>query len=254
MVLKKLTVGSKMHSLNIKSLSEDQKITKQRVLEISYESHLSHIGSCLSAIDLIDGVYKVKKQDEKFVLSNGHAGIALYVILEKNKLIQKDDIKKLYIHPDRNEKLNIHVSSGSLGQGLPIAVGMAIASPKKRVYCMISDGECAEGSIWEALRIAKDKNVHNLKTIVNYNGWAGYDETSSSLTKRFSGFGYEVKKIDGHDAKSIDDALKSTPQNKPSIIFAITRSDQFTFLKGQNAHYHMMTQNDYEEAVRLLKS
>lgn len=243
-----------MNSFNIKSLSEEQKIIRRNVLKISYESHLSHIGSCLSAIDLIDGVYKTKKKDEKFVLSNGHAGIALYVILEKNKLIQKDYIKKLYIHPDRNEKLNIHVSTGSLGQGLPIAVGMAIANPKKRVYCMISDGECAEGSIWEALRIASEKKVGNLIIIVNYNGWAGYDNVDSSLlAERFLGFGYKVNKIDGHDTKSINNALKSVSRDKPNIIFGVTRSDQFAFFKGQDAHYRIMTQKDYEEAINLLK-
>ncbi len=253
MALKKLMNGLRMNNFNLESISEEQKVIKRRILEISYESHLSHIGSCLSAVDLINGIYNIKRKDEKFVLSNGHAGIALYVILEKNKHIQKEEIKKLFIHPDRNEKLNIHVSTGSLGQGLPIAVGMAIANPKRKIYCMISDGECAEGSIWEALRIAKERKIHNLKVVVNYNGWAGYDETSSSLIDRFSGFGYEVKKINGHDAKSIDKALKSEPQGKPIIIFAITRSDQFLFLKGQDAHYHTMTRENYEEAMDLLK-
>lgn len=243
-----------MNKFNIKSLTYEQKETRRRIIEISHESHLSHIGSCLSAIDLIDGVYKTKNLDEKFVLSNGHAGIALYTILEKNKLIQKNDIKKLYIHPDRNEKLNIHVSTGSLGQGLPIAVGMAIANPKKKVYCMISDGECAEGSIWEALQIAKEKKVHNLEIIVNYNGWTGYDKASLSLVERFSGFGYKVRKIDGHDAKSIDKALKFNSQGKPGIIFAATCSDQFSFLNDQDAHYYTMTKKDYEEAISLLKT
>ena len=118
---------------------------------------------------------------------------------------------------------------------------------------MISDGECAEGSIWEALRIAKEKKIYNLKIIVNYNGWAGYDQSSPSLIEQFSGFGYKVKEIDGHDTKAIDSALKSTTKGKPEIIFAMTRSDQLPFLKDQDAHYCTMTQQNYEEAIKSLE-
>lgn len=254
MVLRKRIFGLRMKKFNIKSLSNDQKKTRLRILELSYNSNLSHIGSCLSAIDLIDAVYKIKKPQEKFILSNGHAGIAFYAILEKNGLIKNQQItEKLNIHPDRNPDLEIPVSSGSLGQGLPIAVGMAIANPKKRVFCMISDGECAEGSIWEALRIANEKQVGNLKIIVNYNGWGGYGKISLSLIERFLGFGYEVKKINGHDEKAINRTLKLNSRNKPTIIFAMTCSNQFSFLKGQDAHYSIMTQEKYEEAIRLLK-
>lgn len=242
-----------MNHFNIQSLTNEQKETRKKLLEISHQENLSHLGSCLSSIDIIDEVYKIKKRDEKFILSNGHAGIALYVILEKNGFIKNKDIKTLYVHPDRNSKFGIDVSTGSLGQGLPIALGLAISDKNKNVYCLISDGECAEGSIWETLRIAKETKTHNLKIIVNYNGWGGYGKTSPSLIEKFSGFGYEVKKIDGHNLKSIDKALKSNTQDKPSIIFGITCSDQFSFLKGLDSHYYVMTDKNYHEALRLLK-
>lgn len=244
-----------MPKFNIESLSEEQKKVRKTILEISFQRNLSHLGSCLSAIDLIDAVYKTKKAQEKFVLSNGHAGIALYVILEKNKLIKKADIKKLYIHPDRNSKLNIHVSTGSLGQGLPIALGMAIASAKqnKNVYCMISDGECAEGSVWETLRIASDKKITNLKIIVNANGWGAYDAISLKLLiKRLEGFGYDVKKVNGHDLREICRVLKES-NAKPTIIFGETLVEQLPFLKGQDAHYYIMNKNNYMNAIKLLK-
>ena len=122
-------------------------------------------------MDLIDAVYRVKRPDERFVLSNGHAGIALYVVLEKHGLLTQGQTERLHIHPDRNPRLGIDVSTGSLGQGLPIALGMALADPTRNVYVLVSDGECAEGSVWEALRIAVDRDVKNLRIIVNANGW-----------------------------------------------------------------------------------
>lgn len=242
-----------MDKFKLKSLTNNQKDIRKRILELSHQGHLSHIGSCLSSVDFIDAVYTIKGKGDKFVLSNGHAGIALYVILEKNGLLTHNDIKKLYIHPDRNVKLGIHVSSGSLGQGLPIALGMAIANKKQNVYCLISDGECAEGSVWETLRIANEKKVANLKIMVNFNGWAGYDSTSSTLLKkRFIGFGYKPKEINGHNAKEIVKALQRFGADKPIVIFGITSSNQFPFLKDQDAHYYTMTEKDYNQAIDLL--
>lgn len=242
-----------MNIFDIKSLTDQQKYTRKRILEISHQGNLSHIGSCLSVVDLIDAVYQVKKKNEKFILSNGHAGIALYVILEKNGLISANDIQKLYVHPDRNPRLNIDASSGSLGQGLPIALGMAIASPQKKVYCTISDGECAEGSIWETIRIANEKKVRNLKIIVNFNGWAGYDSTSKNLLKeKFIGFGYVVQEINGHNIENVKSLLKLQTR-KSAVIFGVTTSNQFYFLKDQDAHYYTMKETDYGKALLLLK-
>src|SRR5476651_512521 len=106
-----------MRTFSLKKLSKDQKKLRKRILEISFKSHHSHLGSCLSAVDLIDAVYKIKKPSEKFVLSNGHAGIAWYAVLEKYGYLKNSEIKKLHIHPDRNSKYDIPVSTGSLGQG-----------------------------------------------------------------------------------------------------------------------------------------
>lgn len=239
-----------MKPFNLYSLSRAQKETRRRILEISHKSHLSHLGSCLSVVDLIDTIYEVKKKDEPFILSNGHAGIAWYVVLEKNDLLDKKITEKLHIHPDRNPKLNIPVSSGSLGQGLPIALGMALASPKKNIYCMISDGECAEGSIWETLRIVKDLRLNNLKTIVSANGWGAYGSISpKDLFERLKAFGRKIIKIDGHRKEDIRKALNT---KNISIIFAKTSSDQFPFLKGQAAHYVTMKETDYRQAMEAL--
>jgi len=243
-----------MNNFNIQSLTTEQKNTRQRIIEISYTKSLSHLGSCLSAIDLIDGIYRIKNRNEKFILSNGHAGIALYVILEKNGFIKNSDIKSLHVHPDRNPKLGIDVSTGSLGQGLPIALGIAISNKDKDVYCLISDGECTEGSIWETLRIAADNRISNLKIIVNANGWSAYDTVNlNSLINKFKGFGYRVLEINGHDMNTIVETLKSTKENTQIVIFARTFTDQFPFLKGLDSHYCIMNNQDYKKALDLLR-
>lgn len=242
-----------MKKFSLKNLTAEQKKLRKRIIELSHSSHLSHIGSCLTAVDLIDEIYKIKKSDEKFVLSNGHAGIAWYVILEKYGFLNEKQIKTLNIHPDRHLKHDIHVSTGSLGQGLPIALGMAIAEPKKNIYCMLSDGECAEGSVWEALRVAYENNVHNLKIIINANGWSAYDKVNLNyLRKRMRAFGFKIYTIDGNNIQHIKDSMKKIKNKKLQIIFAHTTSDQFPFLKGQDAHYYVLKQEDYDLAIQSL--
>lgn len=248
-------IGTKMPKFNIKSLSPEQKQTRLRILELSYNSNFSHIGSCLSAVDLIDVIYKTKKAHEKFILSNGHAGIALYAILEKYGLIKNKKItEKLNIHPDRNLDLGIYASSGSLGQGLPIALGVAFANEKENVYCMISDGECAEGSIWETFRLVCDKKINNLKIIINANGWGAYDPINIALLiKKLKGFGLKIIKVDGHNIKEIGKALNTKTIKQPIAIVALTSVEQFPFLKGQDSHYYIMDEKNYTDSTRLLK-
>lgn len=161
--------------------------TSDRIIELSSRYNLSHIGSCLTAYPIIDEIFKIKKDGEPFVLSEGHAGLALYVILEKygygdaetllnEKGIHPDIIGLGTELPDSEFNLNpIDCSTGSLGQGLPIALGMAICNRDRDVYCLVSDGECMEGSIWEALRLKTDLGVDNLKVYVNCNGLGAYD-------------------------------------------------------------------------------
>lgn len=244
-----------MYKFSLKKLTKDQKKLRRRILELSYESNLSHLGSCFTAVDLIDAIYKTKKKNEKFILSNGHAGIAWYSVLEKYGYFKNQKmINKLNIHPDRNTKHDIHVSTGSLGQGLPIALGIALANRNENVYCMLSDGECAEGSIWEALRVAKEKKVYNLKIIINANGWSAYDTVNLKyLIKRIEAFGYKIYKVDGHNSKKILKLLRKNRRKSLTCIFAYTSVEQFPFLRGLDAHYYIMKQKDYEEAIELLK-
>lgn len=148
-----------------------------RLKELLIKYSLSHVGSCDTAYNGISVVYDLKKPDEKFILSNGHAGLALYVVLEEHGLVDAEDLCiRCGTHPDRLASEYIDYSTGSLGQGLPAAIGMALANRSKNVYCMISDGEIMEGSIWESFRIIHDLSIKNIKILINANGWGAYKE------------------------------------------------------------------------------
>lgn len=234
-------------------LTSNQKELRRKLLTIINDVHTSHIGSCLSIIDIVDTIYQIKDKDEKFVLSNGHAAASLYIVLEKFKYLSKANLSEYNVHPDRDETKGIDVSSGSLGQGLPIAVGMALANRNKNVYCLISDGESAEGSIWESLRIIYDQKITNLKLISSVNGWGAYDKVNSkNLEKRYRGFGLKLIKINGHNQDEISQALNEK-YLEPTIIFAKTISEQLPFLVGQDAHYYTMKEEDYQLAMKILK-
>jgi transketolase len=197
--------------------------TKKRVLQISYDHKLSHIGSCLTALPIIEEIFKIKKPDEKFVLSSGHAGLALYCVIEKYEGIDAEGILNAHgIHPERCDKCHLDCSTGSLGLGIPIAVGMALSNRNKNVYCLISDGECAEGSVWESLRIKEEQKLDNLKVYVNFNGFGAYKSIDQySLQSKLRFFGIDLS------------------------TFRITNSD-LPFAKGLDSHYHVMTREEYE--------
>lgn len=202
----------------------DSKQLKKRILDISYKHKLSHIGSCLVAIDVLDRIYSVKKKEEPFILSNGHAGLALYVILEK---YEGQDAEQLYLkhgtHPNRDLKAGIWASTGSLGHGIGIAVGMALANPERTVYVTISDGECAEGSVWEALAVARKYQIENLRVTLIANGYSAYD------------------KVD------IDDLDIRINSFYPTML---VRTNMFSYpdwLQGLRAHYQVMSEGQYKE-------
>lgn len=210
---------------------------KKRIIDISYKHKLSHLGSCLTAVDIIDDIYAsmkpltFKSWDERFILSAGHAGLALYVVIEKYYGIDAEEIFEHHgVHPDRCKQHYIHTSSGSLGQGLPIAVGVALANRKKKVHCLISDGECAEGSISEAVRIADNLKLENLNIYVNFNGYGAYGETQ----------------------------IYDLPRGITKVEFTGSYGDRkleclLPFLQGQDAHYHVMTEEEYAYAQEILR-
>src|SRR3990167_5750194 len=170
---------------------------KRRILEISWKKKLSHLGSCLTAVDIIDEIFNIKKPDEKFVLSAGHAALALYVVLERYGGKNAEAIYDHHgVHPDRCDECQIDCSSGSLGHGIGISVGMALSNRNKNVYCLISDGECAEGSVTEAMRIKRERKIDNLKVYLNYNGWAAYAPVKFNITKLSTDINIKITNFD----------------------------------------------------------
>jgi len=130
-------------------------------------------------------IYEKFGAEDRFVLSNGHAASALYVVLEHYRGIDSNKLfREMGDHPKRDFSLGIHCSTGSLGMGITVAVGMAMASPNRQVNCLISDGECAEGSVWESLKYISRKDLDNLRVYVNANGWAAYDPVDSEILER----------------------------------------------------------------------
>ncbi len=237
-------------SFRISSLSRTQQRLRKEVLEISHKHRYPHLGSCLSMIDILDSIYQVKKERDIFILSNGHAAIALYVILKKHGLLAQNEIDHLMVHPDAAPEKGIFVSSGSLGQGLPISLGWALADRNRKVYCTISDGECMEGSVWESLRIITEQKISNLCIIINANGWGAYRPIDIKLLERqIKALGFLTTEVDGHDPSKLISALKNhgkTIHYPLEVIFAKTTVEQYPFLVGQAAHYHVMTQENYD--------
>lgn len=199
---------------------------EKRVLELSYKHKLAHIGSCLMAVGPIEAIYKVKKSDEPFILSAGHMGLALYCVLEAWGFGDAEELVEKYgTHPDRDMKRGIWCSTGSLGHGIGIAVGMALANRKRNVYVLISDGESAEGSVWEALRVAGEQRLENLRVAVICNGYGAYGEIDIEvLEKRLNWF-------------------------YPTLIVKANTFNYPSWLQGQGAHYVKI---DTEEKAKEL--
>lgn len=199
----------------------------RRLIDITYQERLSHLSSTLSALPIIEEIYNQRQHDEVFILSNGHAGLALYVVLEKYYGV--DPVKMIHkhgIHPNRDLENHLYCSTGSLGSGLPIAIGHALARPDKNVWCMISDGECAEGSIWEALRFIQDNNINNLHVYANINGMGAYDMIDThQLSYRLQAF-------------------------LPRINLRFSDPPQWSFAKELLTHYYVLKPEDYAEITQ----
>jgi len=205
---------------------------KKLLLDLAFDHKLSHLGSYFSTIDIVDKIYssiRSAKSDDIFILSSGHAAAALYCVIEKYHGIPARMLfEKHGGHPHYDSEDKIHCSTGSLGMGITVAVGRALANPSRTVHCLISDGECAEGSIWEALRLIHDQDIKNIKVYVNINGYAAYDSVDRNyLKQRLLSF-------------------------LPTINIFYTDVQHFSFLRGINAHYHVMDKSDYILACQEL--
>ena len=201
---------------------------KKRIAEIAYKHKLGHLGSYHSSVEIIDEIFSKMGKDDIFILSSGHAALALYVCIEK---YHGKDAEALFVkhggHPHRDEENHIYCSTGSLGLGLPVALGRAVANPNRKVWVLISDGEAAEGSIWESLKTIYEEGITNLEVFVNINGLCAYKEV---------------------DVDYMSDRLRAF---LPTINLRYTTVEQYPFLKGLNAHYHVMREENYNEVLTI---
>jgi transketolase len=197
---------------------------ERRVIDISYQERIGHLSSNLNAVNIIDEIYKEKQDSDIFILSSGHAALAWYTVLEKYKKLDAVELfHKHGVHPHRNVEDEISVSTGSLGMGITVACGYALANPNKNIYCLLSDGECAEGSVWEALRFIKEKNINNLYVYVNVNGMIAYDFIDKDyLTQRLKAF-------------------------LPEVRIRFTDVPKWPWAEGILTHYYVLKLEDYQK-------
>ena len=242
---------------------------------MSYEAGASssHFGGALSITEIISVLFgykmNIKKIDDKdwnlrdrFILSKGHACLAYYSALNLINYISDDELKtfekdnsSLAGHPVKNQKLGIEFSNGSLGMGLSIGIGLAISSKKKaklfNVFVVLGDGECNEGSVWEAAMAAPKFELDNLNVIIDRNN---YQQTGSNneimdlgnLGEKWKSFGWEVTELDGHNIEKLKSYFDNNKNNKkPRVLIANTiKGKGFSFSENNNAwHHSVMTKN-----------
>ncbi len=239
-------------------------------------SNSSHIGGALSCVDLISVLFQKhfdfknfdNHERDRFILSKGHACLALYSLLFEKKILSEENINSfekqgtnLLGHPVKNLDLGIEFSTGSLGMGLSIGSGIAIALKKKqlskKVYVLLGDGECNEGSVWESAIYCSSCGLDNLVGIIDNNGLqqTGTNKEildTSDLGEKWRSFGWNVVEIDGHSISEIDDAFsKKIDNKKPKLILAKTlKGKGVSFFENDNKwHHSILTNSLYEEAI-----
>ena len=239
-------------------------------------ARVGHIGSSLSISGILAALYGgVLKADEpddperdRFILSKGHAALALYAALSLRGWLPPDLLRSycadetlLGVHPD-SELHGIDFSTGSLGHGLPIGVGAALAArmqgSSRRVFVLLSDAECNEGSLWEAVMLASQQRLSNLVAIVDLNGQQalGYTREVISLdplAEKWRAFGWDVHEVDGHDVARLRrtiDGLAAGPAAPHVLIAQTVFGHGVRFMEGEiKWHYLPMSQADFDRAM-----
>ncbi|MDR3635716.1 MAG: transketolase [Isosphaeraceae bacterium] len=236
-----------------------------RLLKMHYESGVGHVGGNLSALDILLCVYhKAMTPHDVFILSKGHAAGALYVTLFSLGILSDDDLRQFHKdgtllsgHPPPAGIPAIPFATGSLGHGLSLAAGMALAKKLKgepgRVLCLTSDGEWNEGSSWEALAFVVTQGLDNLLLIVDANGLQGFGRTKDvmrldPLAAKFAAYGLATREVKGHDHEAIGAALR---QGNGAIVAHTVKGHGVSFMENRlEWHYLPLSEDQYRRAVR----
>lgn len=271
--------------LSEKQLKKYQNLAKKirkEIIEISYKTKSTHIGPSFSIIELLISLYfkhlkinpknPLDKNRDKFILSKGHACPALYTTLFYRGFFNRkffDGFAKdggtLEHHINLNQKIGIEASTGSLGHGLSLGIGMALAAKnnksKEKIFVILSDGELDEGSNWEAIMFAAQQKLDNLIAIVDYNKIQALGRVKEvidlkPLAKKWQSFNWAVKEIKGHDFNQIFNALEKIPfrKNKPSVIIAHTiKGKGVSFMENKLLwHYRCPDDDEYKKTLKEL--
>ncbi len=264
-------------------LRRQARIIRQRVMTTLQAAGSGHVGGSLSTVDILTALYfhamkidikNPKWEDrDRFVLSKGHASAALCPTLAERGFFPRsllDTFNKLdspfSMHPDMLKIAGADMSTGSLGHGLPIAIGMALAAriQKKgyKTYCLMGDGEMGEGSVWEGAMAAAHFKLDNLLAFVDRNrlqvdNFTSQVMSSEPLVEKWMAFGWSVKVIDGHDMGKVVDAIAAFPfePGKPSVIIANTvKGKGYPPAENQVGwHYHDVDEKIAKDAVAALE-
>jgi len=254
-----------------------------QVLNMVYNAKASHVGSCFSIADIIAVLYgsvlNVRPNEPKwierdrFILSKGHSAAAVYAALALSGFISDKDLENYgktgsYLMTHISHKIaGVEFSTGSLGHGLPVATGKAIAAKRDRklwkTFALLSDGELDEGSNWESFMFAAHHKLDNLAVIVDYNKLQSLDSVSKTLgleplVEKLEAFGWSVKEVDGHCLKSVEDELNTIPWNpeKPSVLIAHTIKGKGVSFMENKIEWHYKSPNESEIflAIQEIKS
>ena len=268
---------------NVDELKNIAKEVRKGVIESVYSAKSGHPGGSLSCTDILTVLYfnqmnidPNKPEDparDRFVLSKGHAAPALYSVLANKGYISKEELKtlrhlesRLQGHPDMRKVPGVDMTTGSLGQGLSIANGMALASKLNsngiRVYCLLGDGELEEGQVWEAAMTASQYKLDNICVIVDNNnlqidGTIEAVKSAYPIGKKFESFGFHVIEVDGHNIDELINAFQTakTVKNMPTAIIAKTvKGKGASFMENQVGwHGKAPSEEQYEQAMKELQ-
>ncbi len=255
----------------IEELTEISQRIRAKVIEMAHRTKTQHLGSSLSCLDLLTAVYWMAlridpnrpddPERDRFILSKGHAAPALYAALAYRGFFPEALLEtftlpggKLAEHPGVGCLAGVEAATGSLGHGLPIGLGMALAGKiqKKgyRVFVLMSDGECNEGSVWEAAMCAPVHNLDNLVAIIDYNKWQATGRSNEvmaldPLRDKWEAFGWQACEIEGNRMSDVVDALSTLPHKtgKPTAIIAHTvKGKGVSYMEDDNNwHYRVPT-------------
>jgi len=266
----------------LKEYKEIARLARIKTISMIYAAQSSHVGSCLSAIDILTVLYMgvvqnldkdLKEDRDRIVISKGWVAASVYYFLAEKGIIPKEDLETYckdgskYIGLLEPCVRGIEGAGGSMGFGLPFGVGFALAKKLKkekgRVFVLMSDGEQQIGTTWESGLMAAHHKLDNLFVIVDANGLQAMGKVEEILNieplkNKWKAFGWDVREIDGHNFEEIEKALTDSPlqKGKPIIIIAKTiKGKGVSFMEGVNLyHYKALSDEEYQEALKELNS